>query len=382
MKVVFVSLIFLFLFVSNSFSQNDTLKGVSQPSDTLTKMEAMMIKGENLFKILPVPIFAYTSETGLVMGLAKYNLIDMVKSDTVSDASSFSELATISTEGQYKFVFSSNILLKENKINLIGQVAFINFPYFFLGVGNSPSKEDVESITTQSIEFRNTFLYALDKKKTLYIGIDQEYKNFVQVKHEDSSFLVLNDYPGLEGGVASGLGLSILYNTRDNRYNPSKGMYVYAGMKVFDESIFSHYNYNAFTLDIRKFFNPWYKHVFAVQATTESAIGNTPFYSLALLGGESKMRGYYKGALRDQVLVDAQIEYRMPIWNIFGITGFLSAGRVAADYQSLDLAELRYAGGIGFRIMVDKKNKANLRFDLGYGQKGATTFSIGFTEAF
>ncbi len=380
MNSIKITLLFLVLSFC-SFGQSDS-SNVDNSTDTLSKMERMMVKGENLFKILPVPIFAYTSETGLVMGLAKYNLIDMVKSDSISDASSFSELATISTEGQYKFVFSSNILLKENKINLIGQVAFINFPYFFLGVGNDPSKNDVESITTQSFEFKNTFLYALDKKKTLYIGIDQEYKNFIQVQHEDSSFLVENEYPGIDGGVTSGLGLSLIYNTRDNRYNPSKGMYIYAGMKVFDESIFSNYNYNAFTLDVRKFYNPWFKHVFAIQATTESAIGQTPFYSLAQLGGESRMRGYYKGALRDQVLIDAQVEYRMPIWKIFGITGFLSAGRVAADYQSLDLADLRYAGGIGLRIMVDKKNKANLRFDLGYGERGATTFSIGFTEAF
>ena len=380
MNSIKITLLFLVLSFC-SFGQSDS-SNVDNSTDTLSKMERMMVKGENLFKILPVPIFAYTSETGLVMGLAKYNLIDMVKSDSISDASSFSELATISTEGQYKFVFSSNILLKENKINLIGQVAFINFPYFFLGVGNDPSKNDVESITTQSFEFKNTFLYALDKKKTLYIGIDQEYKNFIQVQHEDSSFLVENEYPGIDGGVTSGLGLSLIYNTRDNRYNPSKGMYIYAGMKVFDESIFSNYNYNAFTLDVRKFYNPWFKHVFAIQATTESAIGQTPFYSLAQLGGESRMRGYYKGALRDQVLIDAQVEYRMPIWKIFGITGFLSTGRVAADYQSLDLADLRYAGGIGLRIMVDKKNKANLRFDLGYGERGATTFSIGFTEAF
>ena len=380
MNTIKITLLFLVLTIY-SFGQSDS-SIVANSTDTLSKMERMMAKGEKLFKIIPVPIFAYTSETGMVMGLAKYNLIDLVKSDSISEASSFSELATISTEGQYKFVFSSNILLKENKINLIGQVAFINFPYFFLGVGNSPSIENIESITTQSIEFQNTFLYALDKKKTLYIGIDQEYKNFTKVQHEDSSFLVVNDYPGIDGGVTSGLGLSLVYNTRDNRYNPSKGMYIYAGMKVFDESIFSNYNYNAFTLDVRKFYNPWYKHIFAMQVTTESAIGQTPFYSLAQLGGESRMRGYYKGALRDQVLIDAQVEYRMPVWKIFGITGFLSAGRVAADYQSLDLADLRYAGGVGLRIMVDKKNKANLRLDLGYGERGITTFSIGFTEAF
>jgi len=54
-----------------------------------------------------------------------------------------------------------------------------------------------------------------------------------------------------------------------------------------------------------------------------------------MLGGEDKMRGYYKGALRDHVLVDCQLEYRLPIWNIFGMTAFVGTGRVAESYSDV-----------------------------------------------
>ena len=61
-----------------------------------------------------------------------------------------------------------------------------------------------------------------------------------------------------------------------------------------------------------------------MQATTSYTSGDVPFYDLALLGGEDRMRGYYKGALRDKVLFDTQVEYRMPVWNIFGITTWIA----------------------------------------------------------
>ena len=82
-----------------------------------------------------------------------------------------------------------------------------------------------------------------------------------------------------------------------------------------------------------------------------------------MLGGEDQMRGYYKGALRDNVLVDGQLEYRMPVWKIFGITGFIGTGRVAESYSDMSPGGFWLSYGIGARIRVDTKHNTNLRFD-------------------
>ena len=94
------------------------------------------------------------------------------------------------------------------------------------------------------------------------------------------------------------------------------------------------------------------------------------------------MRGYYLGAIRDKVIADSQIEYRMPVWSIFGVTAFASAGRVGETYDDMSMDGLWYAGGFGLRIMVDSANRANLRVDFGYGMEDAKSVVIGFTEAF
>ena len=64
-----------------------------------------------MFRILPVPVSSYSKETGAVLGLAKYNLVSLIKNDTVSAAAKFSELVSFSSEGQFKIVFGSNIYL-------------------------------------------------------------------------------------------------------------------------------------------------------------------------------------------------------------------------------------------------------------------------------
>jgi hypothetical protein len=94
------------------------------------------------------------------------------------------------------------------------------------------------------------------------------------------------------------------------------------------------------------------------------------------------MRGYYQGAFRDKVLVDAQVEYRMPIWKIFGVTGWIGAGRVGSSYGDLAIDGFKLSYGGGLRIKVDSKNNTNLRLDFGFGPGGISGTYISFAEAF
>ena len=355
----------------------DTLK-VSR-LDQFNKINKKM---EELFKILPFPMVSYSTETGTVFGLAKYNLATLDKKDTISSASSFSELISISTEGQFKVVLRSSIYLFSNKWILKGGIQYIEYPEWILGVGNTVHRENLEKIKTKRLAFDNEILYGINKKNTLYSGIIQEYKNYLTVETSDSSHFRKTQYPGYEGGTNSGFGLVVSYDTRDIKHNAYKGIYAHSYFMVNDPTFGSEFNYNTFEFEVRKYFNPWHKHVIAMQIYTEGNWGALPFFTLSQMGGTDRMRAYYLGAIRDKVIADAQIEYRMPIWNIFGLVGFASAGRVAPDYTQMDMNDLWYAGGFGFRIMVDSKNRANLRIDFGFGQKNSQSVVIGFTEAF
>ena len=151
---------------------------------------------------------------------------------------------------------------------------------------------------------------------------------------------------------------------------------------VFHPEFLSDYKFTHFEVDFRKYINPWKKHIIAFQATSMSNPGNTPYYELSQMGGEKQMRGYYMGAYRDKILVDAQMEYRLPIWNIFGAVAWIGTGRVASSWGKMDLDGFRLSYGWGIRVRVDSKNDTNLRIDLGYGPGGIRGGYFSFAEAF
>jgi hypothetical protein len=372
-------LIVVLLFLAGPFIAAAQLNSIPQ-KDTLSKFDRFNKKAEALFKIVPVPIITYSSEAGNTFGLAKFNLFNPSKKDTISKPSKLSEVLTFSTKGRVNLSVSNELILKENKYMIISYFNYKRTPEYLLGIGNDVSINDVEQITIDRIKFASVGMVRV--KKNYYAGITWDLADYFSIKADSNSFLTRNNVLGRTGGTDVGVGFSGALDSRDNRYNAYKGAFVLTTVIFYPGFLGSSFEFTKIDIDARKYFNPWLKHVIAIQATTSYTTGDVPFYDLAMLGGEDKMRGYYKGALRDKVLVDAQIEYRMPVWNIFGITTWVATGRVADQYTNLSFDGLWLSYGGGIRIRVDSKNNTNLRLDMGFGPNGVQGFYFNFAEAF
>jgi len=336
-------------------------------------------KAEALFKILPVPIYSYSSEAGNIFGLAKFNLFDLSKKDTISKASKLSEVVTFSTKGRINISVSTELNMNKDRFRIISFFNYKKQPEYIFGIGNDVTKAGAEQVQYERIVFSATNLFKV--AENFYAGVPLALTNYFNIRPDSNSFLIRDSVTGLNGGFSVGAGLAAAFDSRDNRYNAYKGAFVLATY-LFSPDFVSAYQFSKFELDARKYFNPWLRHVIAIQATTTATGGDVPFYDLAQLGGDSKMRGYYQGAFRDKVLVDAQVEYRMPVWNIFGITTWIGTGRVADKYSDLGLRGFKVSYGGGLRIRVDTKHNTNLRFDMGFGPGGLSGFYINFGEAF
>lgn len=370
-----------FVFVKNRFILNNTkLLYTRTKKDSSSKASDFNKKAERAFVYIPVPLYSYSSEAGHTFGLAKFNLFDMYKNDTITKPSKISGVFTISTKGRINFSLVTELPFKNNDFIILAYINYKQTPEYIFGIGNDVKREDVEEISTSRFKTVATALFRI--YKAFYLGGGIDIESYFDIQTDSTSFLVETDAYGLDGGNNLGLGIAAAYDTRDNRYNAMHGAYVLFTSAFYSQSFGSAYNYGRFELDARKFFNPWYKHTIALQATTTYADGEVPFYNLALMGGENQMRGYYKGALRDKVLIDAQVEYRMPIWKMFGITGWVGTGRVSNGYSDFSLDGLWLSYGGGFRIKVDSKHNTNLRFDFGFGPGGINGYYINFAEAF
>lgn len=374
-------LLILFLFVAQTLSaQTDSSAAKKEASDTLSKFDRFNKKGEAAFKYIPVPIYSHTLEAGDIFGLAKFNLIDLYKGDTITRPSKISGVFTSSTKGRVNFSLSTEFILKDNKYIFLSYINYKKTPEFVLGIGNDVSKANKEEISNTRVRFN---IVALRKiSKYLYVGPGFDISNYFNMKVDSNSIMKQEGAYGLTGGLNVGFGVGAAFDSRDNRYNSTQGAYVLLTSTFYGSAIGSEYNFTKVNLDARKYFNPWFKHVIALQVTTNYSSGQVPYYNLALLGGDTQMRGYYEGAIRDNVLIDGQVEYRMPIWNIFGVAGWVGTGRVAHSYAQMELRDLWVSYGLGARIRVDSKHNTNLRIDYGWGEQGANAFIIGFAEAF
>src|SRR5688500_11931815 len=59
-----------------------------------SKFDQFNQKAERLFKILPAPIISYSPEAGNIFGLAKNNIVQLSKKDSISKPSKLSEVVT------------------------------------------------------------------------------------------------------------------------------------------------------------------------------------------------------------------------------------------------------------------------------------------------
>jgi outer membrane protein assembly factor BamA len=349
--------------------------------DSVSKFDRFNHKAEKIFSYLPVPLYAYTQEAGHTFGLAKFNMIELYKNDTVTQPSKFVGDITFSSKGRINFYLSNELILKNNEYIFINSFNYKKIPRLIYGIGNDVSFDEYEKIILNVLSFNTIALKKI--RKYFYTGLTFNYDNYFKVESDTNSVLLEQHSAGLKGGLNVGIGITAAYDSRDNRYNPMHGTYVLFTSTFYGPYLFSDYTFSKVNMDARKYFNPWYKHIIAIQATTNSSYGNVPFYNLAFLGGPNQMRGYYEGAIRDYILVDGQIEYRLPIWKIFGIVGWVGTGRVASSYSEFMFKDFWVSYGGGIRIKVDSKHNTNLRFDYGFGsEKGINGFVINFAEAF
>ncbi len=349
-------------------------------SDSTTAFARFNKKAIKLFVYLPVPLYSYSQEAGNTVGLAKFNLIELYPTDTITRPTKIAGVYTLSSKGRVNLSLSTELVLRDNKVIFLSYFNYKKTPEYILGIGNDVSINDVEQISVDRVKYNFNALF--QKGQYTYIGPSFDIANYYNIKMDSNSILKRENAVGLMGGTNVGLGLAAAYDSRDNRYNSKKGSYVLFYSNFYNQYLGSDYEFLKMNLDVRHFYTPWLKHVVAIQATTTYTDQDVPFYELAMLGGDTQMRGYYKGALRDQILVDGQVEYRIPLTRFFGVATWVGTGRVASSYDKLSFSDFWLSYGGGLRLKIDPKHDTNLRFDLGFGAGSVKGFYIGFAEAF
>jgi hemolysin activation/secretion protein len=265
----------------------------------------------------------------------------------------------------------------------LGRGRFQFFPLKYYGIGaNTPNNYAI--VSNGNIQIRERALRKV--KENFYVGLEVDYHKIFDVSYDLSKVGGDFELPqGSNGSSNKALGIGIVYDNRKNVLNVRKGMFAELAFLQYAKAFNSDFQFQLFQFDARIFRRGFAKNqVIAIQSNGVSNVGNVPFNQMALIGGESMMRGYYLGRFRDKTMVNLQAEYRflpLPFSKKLGATLFSSIGNVAPSVQSLNISNTKFAAGLGLRYLVFKAKDIYFRTDLAFTNEGRG-FYVFLGEAF
>jgi len=336
---------------------------------------------KNAFKahLIAIPFIYYSPETKLAFGGGGILNFRAGRNKEQTRASTIWAFGTYTLAKQFQVVVKPEIYFERNRFFLSGNLRYERTPQIFFGVGNNLPSTAEESYTPRIM----TVQVGVKKKFLghLFAGVQYDFEQMTMEKVEPDGILGSGSITGSRGGLLSGFGVSLDWDTRDGVLYPRKGVFFQLAADTCGAMTGSDFTFTSLKLDCREYFLVAPDQVLALQAYFRSNSGQVPFHKLALLGGESLMRGYYKGRFRDKAILAVQAEYRVMVTKRIGVVGFAGLADVFPTFSEFNLKTIKYSVGTGVRYMVNKREGTTLRMDMAWGR---ASFGLYFTaqEAF
>ena len=380
----------LLAFSNSAFAQTDSTQTNPTHADSTAKKPVTNSFSKHGFA--GAPYVKYAPETrwvGGIVGLYYFHL-GSDTNDLLTRPSDVSAGMMYSQNRQYSVGIDYNLYFARDEYLINGGFHYQQIPLDFYGIGNysPPGRIDNYTPLRRGLEFYATRKLVRTPNGTgLNAGVEGEfrYDKVLSVENE-SSLIATGRVPGANGGYSSGAGIIVIYDTRDNIYSTTEGQYESFDAEYYGRTLGSDYTFSRYTLDARKFIPITKGHddhssVLAAQFYGILANGVVPFYMMAELGGDSKLRGYYLGRFRENDLGLFQAEYRFPIWWRFGGDVFAGAGEVGHTLADFTFHGIHPSFGVGLRLLVVPEEHLNARLDYGIGTDSKGLY-LAILEAF
>lgn len=330
---------------------------------------------------IPLPLVGYAQEKGFEFGVAalysyyadKRNPSALTRNSTASAFTSFT------TRSQFKADLRFENWTRNNDYHIKTNFRYHNFPFYFYGVGDTTHYDNRSLVGNK----RYKLLLEAEKRITshFYAGFSIQYQHDRFTENEQKGVYPTADLQDKEGGYATFLGVTGIYDNRDNQNYTTKGS-MFRFNVAYAPSFLSKHPLWRIEVKANHFIPISPKSTLGLNAYGHFLQGSTlPFYLLPEMGNDNIMRGYYTGRYRDQNYLAAQAEYRyfldpkihIKFWFIdmrptFALAGFAGAGTVFKD-GDFTTEDVKPNYGMGIRWFYDKVSRITVRLDYGWGEK-------------
>jgi outer membrane protein assembly factor BamA len=196
----------------------------------------------------------------------------------------------------------------------------------------------------------------------------------------------------LDSQISAGPSVDLLWDTRDSFINADRGWLAKASYRtLFDGFLGGDSSWQKLNLDVRTYakLSPDGRHKLAFWAFADLVVGGVaPYMDLPATALDTygrSARGYSEGQFRGEKLAYGEIEYRGTLTRngLLGMVAFLNTTTVNDEQDGEDLFDsFAPGGGAGIRLLINKRSKTNLCFDIGVGKQGSKGVYLAIQEVF
>ncbi len=212
-----------------------------------------------------------------------------------------------------------------------------------------------------------------------------DLRGFVTLRHENIDISQdpgsLFTPAGLGTGTLNSVGLSAIYDTRDDLFSPHTGSFLNGSVTM--AGLGGTYNFNKYVFEGRHYIPLGERSTIALRGWY-GALGNAngaPITEYFFAGGVDTLRGYVQNQFFGSNFAVLNAEYRFPIGNIKFLNGAVFGDVGNAWTPGVTSSRLYADAGLGLRIVFPTLGLGVIRLDYAFGELGGRA-SIGIGQSF
>jgi hypothetical protein len=336
-----------------------------------------------------LPAVGYTLQTRFAAIVAG-NIAFYTKNDPSAKLSVITPLVNYTQNEQFTIPLLSNIWLKGDQYNLIGDWRYMKYPQSTYGLGSNSQLEAEDPMNYEYIRFYQYLLKKITSTISAGLGYSLDYHwDISEQGFTDSSISDFAKYGPAVKTTSSGLAAVIMYDNRQNPINPSGGFSASLVLRDNVKWLGSNSSWQSALLDVRKYisFPRQSKNVLAFWNYDWIVLhGKPPYLDLPSNGWDNfnnTGRGFIQGRFRGNLMLYLESEYRFHITpnGLIGGVVFLNA-ETFSGAPSNSLETVQPGSGLGLRIKLNKKSGTNICIDYGFGTEGMKGLFVNIGEVF
>ena len=170
---------------------------------------------------------------------------------------------------------------------------------------------------------------------------------------------------------------------RDQRGRPRSGGFYHAAFGIWDDRTLQQFDFRRFDTNLSQWVPLDANKAHVIMGRLGASYVNNetservPFYFLPYVGGVDTVRGFREFRFKDENALWMTAEYAWTPMKYFSLAAFIDAGKVSADWQDINGADMKTGYGFGIRAHTNKQTFARLDFGTGGGEGWQMFLKLG-----